>query len=621
MIGLGIGRAALGLSATAEQSNIAFNTILKDGEKTKALLKELDEFSVKTPFTPAEVRKAGKALLQFRSSAKEIPGILQLIGDAAAGGGGNFLEIVQIFNKVKSQTKLTEETFQQLAERGVNVRVELADMLGKTTDEITKMQSKGQISFDMVVQAFRKMTGEGGIFFEAMKKQSTSFNGLWSTAIGLVGQLKTAMGNVLLPVAKDVLEVAISMLNGIRDLNDRTDGLVAKMAVLAVGLGAVTSAIYGVVAAMKALDLTFIKLIGQLRIVAAAAAPWIAVAVAVGAVTAAVIKLVNWLREQPAIMEAWGSATEKLMLAWDNFKIAARTVMEAISNAISNLIEMINRRFGTSIEGMRGGFINAVASMIGRLSEFILKVSEWAVIITTKTDQAWELIKQKAKVAVIFMRDLFMQIPKFWAFGWGLAVRALVETVKKIVSIVVSLTKAIASVLLNFFSRIGEFIVDAIRGKDIADIIARTISDTANGIIRGFEAGFNLEDPRDLFKPSDALKKARAKELELREALFGEIVGDRERRIADLKEPEKEEGGGGPAKETKIDKATIKKAEIPKGIFGITQLNRRLQEAQVKSLKPAKDTAKHTGELVEMGRVHTKLLEDMVKGKTPVADK
>lgn len=79
--------------------------------------------------------KPGQELTKYLSSA----------GDAAAVAGVDLQEMGSIFNKVATKNTATNEVLTQLAERGIPIYQYIADSIGKTTEEVTDMASKGKI--------------------------------------------------------------------------------------------------------------------------------------------------------------------------------------------------------------------------------------------------------------------------------------------------------------------------------------------------------------------------------------------------------------------------------------------------------------------------------------------
>lgn len=397
--GVGIIGNFLRIAAAAEQSNIAFNTIIKDMDRTKQLIQELNTFSVKTPFEPVEVRKAGQDLLAFQNAVEDIPTIIKFLGDTAAGTGARLGELVLVFNKIKAAGKLTGETFLQLAERGANVQPVLADMLGKTTAEIQEMQRKGQISFDLVVKAFQKMTGEGGIFFGAMEKQSESLTGKLSTLTGGFNDVKEQIGTALLPIAKQITSVFIRIVDAFSAVNRASGGLVAKITGIVAVIGTATAAIASITLAASALGITMAGVTAALGTAAGIVAPLLAIAAVIGVVVAGMVQFVRWVRQVPGFAESWASATDRLRIAWD--RLAGMVGM--VRDRLLQLGEVF-RPFATQVlswlRTVRDTFGTVIVLMVDGVSQFALTAVNAMHVILESWSAGWDAIGRAMQAAL-----------------------------------------------------------------------------------------------------------------------------------------------------------------------------------------------------------------------------
>ena len=79
------------------------------------------------------------------------------------------------------------------------------------------MVSRGKVGFKEVEEAVTSLTSEGGKFFNLTKKQSETFNGLFSTMKDNIGLLARAFGDELLPIVKPLLKSLITFLQKARE--------------------------------------------------------------------------------------------------------------------------------------------------------------------------------------------------------------------------------------------------------------------------------------------------------------------------------------------------------------------------------------------------------------------
>jgi tape measure domain-containing protein len=209
---------AVKLAGNMEQTEIAFESFTGSAEKAKNVMSELLEFSTVTPFDPDQVLKAGKALLAFGIKQNQLKHTLRIVGDIASGTGKDFNELALIFGKAKTAGRVMTEDLNQLTEAGIPIISEFAKMFGVAESEIRNMASSGKIHFEHLLKAFENMSGNGGMFFNLMEKQSESFNGKMSTLIGNIKLIGVSIGKYLLPPLQLIIDKMLGVMGAISDI-------------------------------------------------------------------------------------------------------------------------------------------------------------------------------------------------------------------------------------------------------------------------------------------------------------------------------------------------------------------------------------------------------------------
>jgi tape measure domain-containing protein len=183
-------------AADFQQASIAFETMLGSAEASKKMLKDLSDFSLRTPFELPQVVDGAKKLLAYGITAENILPDFEALGNIAAGVGRDKLPFLTLaFGQVATKGKLAGQEIRQFTEAGVPLVQELAKSMRKTTVEIQAMSENGEISFDDVRKSIKGMSGEGGKFFKLMEKQSKSFSGVVSNIRDSIGRLaRSAVG-------------------------------------------------------------------------------------------------------------------------------------------------------------------------------------------------------------------------------------------------------------------------------------------------------------------------------------------------------------------------------------------------------------------------------------------
>ncbi len=194
------------LAADMEQTALSFEVMIGSADQAKKTLDDLKQFAATTPFEFPEIANAGKQLLAMGIEAKDLTTTLRMLGDVGSGLGQPLGEMAYLFGQMRSQGRAMTQDLNQFAARGVPIYRELAKILGTTEVGVRELAASGEISFDLINQAFKGMTGEGGKFYEMTARQSTTLNGLLSTLSDGWNEIKRQVGEAIIQ-GLDVKEV------------------------------------------------------------------------------------------------------------------------------------------------------------------------------------------------------------------------------------------------------------------------------------------------------------------------------------------------------------------------------------------------------------------------------
>src|SRR5690606_5081954 len=103
-----LGAAGFGikLAGEMEQATIAFTTMTGSAEKARAVLGEIEQFAVKTPFQFPELVDGAKRLMAFGIAADQIIPTMTMLGDISAGLNIPIGEMAQLYGKARVQGQL-----------------------------------------------------------------------------------------------------------------------------------------------------------------------------------------------------------------------------------------------------------------------------------------------------------------------------------------------------------------------------------------------------------------------------------------------------------------------------------------------------------------------------------
>ena len=217
---LAAGSVALGkYGSRAEDTRLAFRTMLGSMEDGDAMMAKLDRFSNSTPYSGDQVNQAAKTLLAFGVAAGDVENTLRKVGDVASGSGKDFNELSAIYGKVFAKGVMDTEAMNQMVEAGIPIVKTLGEMFGKSGTEIYAMAEKGEITAKSVERAFAQMSGSGGVFAGMMQKQSETVSGMWGAITGQIAYAASNIGEALLPVLKVVLGYLQSWADKIAEMS------------------------------------------------------------------------------------------------------------------------------------------------------------------------------------------------------------------------------------------------------------------------------------------------------------------------------------------------------------------------------------------------------------------
>lgn len=198
LVGQGMGsllQSIVSVRGQFQQLEIAFETMLGSGTKAKALIDQMAETAARTPFDLVGVAGGAKQLLAYGESADKVNDTLVRLGNIASGLSIPLNDIVYLYGTTMVQGRLYAQDVRQFTGRGIPLVKELAAMYGKTAEEINGMVSEGKIGFPEVEKVIKKLTDQGGQFYNLMEKQSASLTGqisnlgdAWDMALNKIGE-------------------------------------------------------------------------------------------------------------------------------------------------------------------------------------------------------------------------------------------------------------------------------------------------------------------------------------------------------------------------------------------------------------------------------------------------
>ena len=186
------GAEIVNVRAEMEMLDASFETLIGSGGYRK-FVDEMKSFAIESPLSMMGVSKAAQTLLGFNVDAEKVLPILRQLGDISMGNEDRFRSLALAFAQMSAAGRLMGQDLLQMINAGFNPLQEISAKTGKSISVLKKEMESGAISSNMVAEAFRSATAEGGKFYGMTQKQAEGIRGLQNQ---LQGGLQEAFNKI-----------------------------------------------------------------------------------------------------------------------------------------------------------------------------------------------------------------------------------------------------------------------------------------------------------------------------------------------------------------------------------------------------------------------------------------
>ena len=309
-------------NAQMQTYSTRLTTLTGSAEAADKVLQQIKKDAMATPFDVASLTQAESLLLSTGISADEARKNILALGDAvsASGGGNQELQRMAVnLQQIKNVGKASSLDIKQFAYAGIDIYGLLADSLGVTREEASKLD----VTYEMLTKALQDASAEGGKYYGAMQAQSLTYNGAMSNLTESIDQMKGALSEGLFNALSGLIPHLTNFFNWITQNKD---------AIIAIGVPLLT--FINILAGLFIIDkiaLGFTKLWGVIM-----ANP---IGLIVAAITALVAAFIYLWNNCEAFREFW-------IGLWDGIKNAFNFVVNGIKNGLQILANFFSSVFG-----------------------------------------------------------------------------------------------------------------------------------------------------------------------------------------------------------------------------------------------------------------------------------
>lgn len=244
---LAVGAAAIKSAADLETLETSFVSLTGGAEQAAGMMKQLNEFTAKTPFQIEAVAKSARQLIASGTGIDQVNDQLRFLGDIAATTGVSIDEIAAIFAKVNAKGKVELENLNQLAERGIPIFEALSEATGLPADKL----GAGAVSVREFNRVLKGFADEGGFAAGAMERLSQTATGKFSTAMDNLKLAGASLAENILPRVSEMLDKITSLAQGFTRLDPGVRDLIVNFGLLAAAIGPVLAFLPQIVTQLK----------------------------------------------------------------------------------------------------------------------------------------------------------------------------------------------------------------------------------------------------------------------------------------------------------------------------------------------------------------------------------
>ena len=405
-----VAAAAVGFSfnSAMEQAQVNFTTMLGSAEKAKSMIANLKTFAEETPFEMTGLAESAQMLLSFGMDAEQIMPSIKMLGDVAMGNKDKFKSLTLAFAQIQSTGRLMGQDLLQLVNAGFNPLQIISEKTGISMKDLKKKMEAGAISADMVTEAFRISTSEGGRFYKAMESGSKTFEGLMSTFGDTV---KSTLGDLVKPLfdkfTQNVLPALIEKVKEVQawfsSLSPEMKNQIANFALLAAVIGPLlfifgktVSGLGGIIKMFK--NFKAATLIFNLQMVG--------IVIGVAALAAIAYLLIkNWDKVGPFFSSMWTVLKNAFVTGGASLMVSVRLIQLGLAKFLDftagNLLALYSGLFGfmakipgigdvfKGVQGGIDGLRNSLKGFVKSSEEDLDTAKSNAKASSDETAKAW----------------------------------------------------------------------------------------------------------------------------------------------------------------------------------------------------------------------------------------
>lgn len=216
-------------------------------DTASSLFDQLFDIAKRSPLEMTDMVGAEQMMISFGIDAQKSVKYLEALSDISMGDASKFNSLTLAFSQMSATGKLMGQDLNQMINQGFNPLEAIASKTGKTIAQLKDEMSKGQISAEMVQDAFISVTQEGGRFYGMSAASAKTLQGQMSMLEDALSTMYSTIGEKLEPYTMSAYQAATKLVENWEELVP-----VIMAAVSAIGISKAAYVIHTAVAKANA---------------------------------------------------------------------------------------------------------------------------------------------------------------------------------------------------------------------------------------------------------------------------------------------------------------------------------------------------------------------------------
>lgn len=218
------GRKLVETRGEFEMQFVAMKQIIGDVDAATKIWNQTMQQALQSPFKAMQLVDYTKKLAAYRIETDKLFDTTKRLADVSAGLGVDMGRLILAYGQVKAANFLRASEIRQFTEAGVNIVGQLSEYFTQlegravSTADVMERVTKRMVLFEDVEEIFKRMTDEGGTFYNMQEVQADTVRGQINKLHDAYDQMLNTIGQANQGTIRNLIESANSLVRNWRDV-------------------------------------------------------------------------------------------------------------------------------------------------------------------------------------------------------------------------------------------------------------------------------------------------------------------------------------------------------------------------------------------------------------------